>query len=98
MVKILKIGGGFAAVGFVLPLLILGYSISMRYIGKYPNVDFLFYLCPSSILCLGLDKASMSTAVFVWLIIAASNSVVYALLGAVVALILGFRNSKLKPS
>jgi hypothetical protein len=65
VVKILKIVGGFAAVGFVLPLLVLAYSIVMAYIGKYPNVDFLFYLCPPSILCLGLDKASTSTAVFV---------------------------------
>jgi hypothetical protein len=93
MVRTLRIVSGFAAVGFLLPLLLLAYYSAARYIGKNPNTDLLLYLCPSSIMCMALDNASVSTAVFAWLFIAASNAVLYALPGVVAALIFRFRKS-----
>lgn len=93
MVRALRVVGGFAAVGFLLPLFLLAYYTAAHHMSRYPNTDLLFYLCPSSIICMGLDNASVSTAVIVWLFISASNAVLYALPGLVVALILRFRNS-----
>jgi hypothetical protein len=92
MGRALKIVCGFSAAGFLLPLLLFAYYTVANHLGKFPNTEALFYLCPSSILCMGLDKASTSTAVVVWLVIAASNAVLYALPGIAVALILRFRN------
>lgn len=93
MAKSLKVVGGFAAVGFLLPLSLLAYYTAANHIGRYPNTNLLFDLCPSSIMCMALDHASASTAVVVWLLIATSNAVLYAVPGIVVALILRFRNS-----
>ncbi len=90
----LKIVGGFAATGFLLPLLLLAYYTAANHIGKFPSTDLLFYLCPSSVACMGLDNASTSTAIVVWLMIAASNAVLYAVPGIAVALIFRFRKSK----
>ena len=42
---------------------------------------------------MGLDNASVSTAIFVWLIIAASNAILYAVPGIAIALIFCFRKS-----
>ena len=92
--RALKTVGGFAAAGFMLPLLLLAYYSAANRIGKFPNTDLLFYLCPSSIACMGLDNASTSTAIVVWLIIAASNAVLYALPGVGVAFIFRLRKSK----
>jgi hypothetical protein len=93
MLRTLRIVVGSAAVGFVLPLLLLAYYAAANYAGNYPNTNLLFYLCPTSILCMALDNASTATAIFVWLLISTSNAVLYALPGVVVALILRFRDS-----
>src|ERR1035437_4085429 len=69
------------------------YYTAAHYVGRFPNTNLLFDLCPSSIMCMGLDNASVSAAVVVWLFICASNAVLYALPGVVVALILRFRSS-----
>jgi uncharacterized membrane protein len=51
-------------------------------------------LCPSSILALGLDNASLPVALLGWLLIAASNAVLYGLPGALVAaLVINLRRS-----
>lgn len=91
--RALKTIGGFAAAGFLLPLLLLAYYSVANSMGKFPNTNLLFDLCPTSIMCMALDKASTSTAVIVWLMIAASNAVIYAVPGIAVALILHFRYS-----
>jgi hypothetical protein len=93
MARGLKIVCGFAAAGFLLPLLLLAYYSFANHIGIFPNTNLLFYVCPSSMLCMALDNASMSTAIVVWLIIAGSNAVLYAVPGIVVALIFRFRLS-----
>lgn len=91
----LKIAGLFAALGFFLPLvLLLYYEISTRYMGGTGGGDFLLLVCPTAIASMALDHASTSTAVVVWLIIAISNALLYALAGAVVAFFLSLR----KPS
>ena len=92
--RALKIVGGFATVGFMLPLLLLAYYSAANSIGNFPNTDLLFYLCPSSIMCMGLEHASISTGIVVWLMIAASNAILYALPGIAVALVFWFIRSK----
>lgn len=91
--RALKTVGGFAAAGFLLPLLLLAYYTAANHMGKFPSTDLLFYLCPSSIMCMGLEHASISTGIVVWLIIASSNAALYALPGIVVALIFRFGKS-----
>jgi hypothetical protein len=93
MAKTLKIVCGFAAVGFFLPLILLTYYTVAQHNGKNPNTDPLFYLCPSSIMSMGLTHGWGSTAVVVWLLISASNAVLYAIPGVVVALIRRVRSS-----
>jgi hypothetical protein len=93
MARTLRIVGGFAMVGFFLPLLLLAYYTAANHLGKYPNTNLLFYICPSSIMCMALDNAPVSTAVFVWLAISTSNAALYALLGIVIALVIRFRSS-----
>ena len=43
----------------------------------YPSTAPLFYLCPSSILSMGLDNASTVVAIMGWLFISASNALFY---------------------
>jgi hypothetical protein len=93
MAKSLKVIGGFAAAGFLAPLFLLAYYTAAHHMGRYPNTNLLFDLCPSSIMCMGLDNASVSTAIVVWLLICASNAVLYAIPGIVVAMFLRFRKS-----
>lgn len=78
--------GGFAAVGFLLPWLLLGSYAIAGHMGARPSPGLLLYLCPSSIISLGLDKASFAGALMGWLLISASNAVLYAVLGIVVAI------------
>ena len=92
--RALKIVCGFSAAGFLLPLLLLAYYSAANSIGKFPSTDLLFSLCPSSIMCMGLEHASISTGIFVWLMIAASNAILYALPGIAVASVFHFISSK----
>jgi hypothetical protein len=54
---------------------------------EYPNMTPLLYLCPTAIVSMALDHASTSTAVIVWLMISASNAVLYALIPFAIVLI-----------
>lgn len=84
----LKIIAGFAAVGFTLPLLLLAfYDLSGTTAG-----ELFVWVCPASILSMGLDNSSWITAVIVWLIICASNAVLYAMAGSAVAFLFNLRN------
>jgi hypothetical protein len=81
----LKIVGGFAATGFCLPLLLLAFWE----FSQAPDVSLLlFWVCPTSIMSMGLDGATGATAIEGWLVIGASNAVLYAVVGLLVALIL----------
>jgi hypothetical protein len=91
--KRLQIVGAFAAVGFVLPWLLLAfYAIAAR-VGWNPSTKPLLYLCPSSIISLGLDNASLLVGFFGWLLISASNAVLYSIPGIIVSLFVGWRKS-----
>jgi hypothetical protein len=81
MSRTTKIIVSFAAVGFLLPYVFLAYS-SIR--GTLWG-ELQFRLCPTSIMCMGLDNASTSTAIFVWFIIGVSNAVLYAAAGIAIA-------------
>ena len=86
MKRSFKIIASFAAVGFLLPPLLLAYyEFSMRYMGGARPGDLLFWICPTAIWSMALDNATVKTAVFVWVMISASNAILYALLGSVVA-------------
>jgi hypothetical protein len=82
----LKIVGGFAGVGFVLPWLLLAYYGIVSHLGVNPSPTLLNYLCPSSVMSLGLDNASFIVGLIGWLLISASNAVVYTIPGIVVSL------------
>jgi hypothetical protein len=84
-----KIVAGFAAVGFVLPWLLLAYYAVANGMGKHPSTALLMYLCPSSIAALGLDNASFLVGIFGWLAISGTNAVLYSVPGVLVALLFG---------
>jgi|SRR5580704_11907070 hypothetical protein len=83
----LRIVRVFAFVGFVLPWLLLAFCAGMGHMGLHPNTTPLLYACPTSIAALGLDNASVFVGFLGWLLISASNALLYAALGVVVALI-----------
>lgn len=79
-----KIVGGFAAVGFLLPLGILGYfALSGTMAGAG-----VMRICPSCMMMMALDNASITTGILVWIMICVSNAVVYALPGVGLAALL----------
>jgi len=71
-------------VGFVLPWLLLAYYTIAHKMGRTPSALPLLYLCPSSIMALGLDNAPAIVGLLGWVLIAASNAILYAIPGAVV--------------
>jgi hypothetical protein len=85
--------GAFAAVGFGLPWLLLAFYAIARRAGWNPSTAPLLYLCPSSIMSLGLDNASLFVGLFGWLMISTSNAVLYSIPGIVVSLFVGLRKS-----
>jgi hypothetical protein len=84
MSRSMKIVGSFALVGFLLPLVLLGYSVTTG--AAFGSLQA--SVCPSIMMCMGLDQASTSTGIFVWLIIALSNAFLYALPGLAFAFVL----------
>jgi hypothetical protein len=91
--KRLQVVGVFAAVGFVLPWLLMAFYAIARRVGANPSTTPLLYLCPSSILSLELDNASWIVGLFGWLLISASNALLYSIPGVVVSLLVGLRKS-----
>ena len=91
MRKRLQIVGTFAAVGFVLPWLLLAFYLIAHRVGWKPSTTPLLYLCPSSIMSLGLENASWLVGLFGWLLISTSNAVLYAVPGVVISLFVGWR-------
>ena len=88
-----KIVAGFAAVGFVLPWLLLAFYAAAHHMGENPSTTPLVYLCPSSIAALGLDNAPVIVGLLGWLLISATNAVLYAIPGFVVSLFVGLWKS-----
>jgi hypothetical protein len=84
-----KIVGGFAAVGFVLPWLLLAFYAIAHHMGGHPSTAPLLLLCPSSISAIGLDNASLIVGLFGWLVISGTNAVLYSIPGVFVALLFG---------
>jgi hypothetical protein len=85
--KGLQIVGAFAGVGFILPWIFLAYYTLAHRIDKYPSTAPLSYLCPPSIISMGLDHASILNAILVWLFISLYNAVLYAIPGILTALV-----------
>jgi hypothetical protein len=77
----LKVVGGFAIAGFALPWLLLTFYAFAHELDWHPSINPLLYLCPSSILALGLDDASALVGLLGWLLIALRNAVLYAAIG-----------------
>jgi hypothetical protein len=85
--------GAFAGIGFVLPwVLVALYAVAHR-LGGNPSTKLLLYLCPSSIISLGLDNASLLVGLFGWLLISVSNAILYSIPGVVISLFVGWRKS-----
>jgi len=89
MRKRLQIVSTFAAVGFVLPWLLLAFYLIARRAGWNPSTAPLLFLCPSSVISLGLDNASWLVGFFGWLLISTSNAVLYSIPGIIVSLFVG---------
>ncbi|MHB1937896.1 MAG: hypothetical protein ACYCOR_15090 [Acidobacteriaceae bacterium] len=85
----MKIVGGFALFGFFLPLVMLAYYALSRTMAG----EGLVRICPTCMLMLALDQASISAAFIGWLMICASNAVIYALPGIAIAFLLNLRKS-----
>jgi putative effector of murein hydrolase LrgA (UPF0299 family) len=78
MIKSTKIVLTSAAVGFLMPALLLAFNA----IEEHPSTTLAtltFYLCPPSVMSMGSDNALRSEVIAIWLIIAASNAVLYAI-------------------
>ena len=82
-----------AIIGFILPLLTILFCVASDFFGRDPNVDALFYLCPTAVMSMALDTASTGTAIVIWLIIAITNSILYALVAAVPVLFISIWKS-----
>jgi hypothetical protein len=76
-----RVIAGFGAAGFTISwLLFLFYSYA-HWIEWNPSTTPLLYLCPASILSLGLDRSSLLVGLLGWLLISLSNAVLYSIVG-----------------
>jgi len=91
MARTLKIIGSFAAIGFIVPLLLLLVSHD---ISRTVSGNFAFRVCPACLMSSALDDARGAIGVFIWLLICISNAVLYAIPGAIVAFIVHLTKSK----
>ena len=81
----LKVIAAFASFGFVVTwgLLALGYFESLN--GHVLSSKVFLWLCPMSVVSLGLDSASLVVALLGWLMISLTNAILYGLAGIVVS-------------
>lgn len=91
----LKIVAGFAAAGFFMAWLLLAFCAWARELGWHLSTTPLLYLCPSSIMSLGLDNASLLVGLLGWVLIAFSNAVLYAAVGIPFGIVIGARRSRM---
>jgi hypothetical protein len=81
----LKVIAAFALLGFVVPwgLLALGYFESLN--GHVLSYKVFLWLCPMSVVSLGLDSASLVVGLLGWLMISLTNAILYGVAGIVVS-------------
>ncbi|HTV60736.1 MAG TPA: hypothetical protein VMJ93_17820 [Verrucomicrobiae bacterium] len=91
--KSLRVVAGFAAFGFALPWALLAYYVIAHRMGMHPSAAPLVYLCPTSIMSLGLENKTGAAGLLGWAVISVGNSVMWAIPGIVVSLFLGVRKS-----
>lgn len=89
MSKNVKIVAVFALFGFFLPLAMLAYYALSRTVAG----EGLALICPTCMIMMALDQASMLTGFIGWLMICVSNAVIYALPGIALAFLLNLRKS-----
>jgi hypothetical protein len=82
----LRVMAAFALLGFIVPWVLLAYSYLENSRGHAPNGRVFLWLCPSSIMSLGLDNASVKVGLVGWLLIGVSNAVLYGVVRIVVSL------------
>ncbi len=82
----LRVISAFALLGFIVPwgLLALGYFESLN--GHHLSSRVFLWLCPTSVISLGLDNASVAVALRGWLMIALSNALLYGVAGILVSM------------
>jgi hypothetical protein len=80
---------GFAAVGFGLPWVLLAFYGIAHHMGRNPSTMPLLFLCPFSIVAMGLDRASWIVGLIAWLVISAMNAALYAVPGFVISRLVG---------
>jgi hypothetical protein len=94
MNRTLKIATAFAGVGLLVPWIFLAYDLLARRMGRHPDATLLLYLCPSSILALGLDNASLLMGLAGWLIISLSNALLYGMIGVAIGFVIFSRRRR----
>jgi hypothetical protein len=73
--------------------LLLAFYAVARGMGRNPSTIPLLYLCPSSIMTLGLDDASWIVSALGWLLISLNNALLYSLPGILVSFFFGWGKS-----
>jgi len=73
-------------------MLLVYYAIA-HHLGGHPSTKPLLYPCPSAIMALGLDNASLIVGLIGWLVISLGNAVLYAIPGLVVGLLVSLQKS-----
>ena len=64
---------------------VVGLSIGGVLLAVHANGGLFMLLCPPSIMAMALDKASVSDALIVWLLISLVNALLYTLVGLLFA-------------
>jgi hypothetical protein len=78
----------FAACGFFICGILLGYSAYAHAHHQMPNTKIFLTLCPPSIISLGLDNASTLVGLFGWLLIGLVNAIIYAIPGFLIGVLI----------
>jgi hypothetical protein len=86
--KSLKVVLTFAAVGFLMTWMLFALHGIASHMNVHLSSDLLAYLCPTSIVALGLDSASFIVGMLGWLIISLTNAALYSIIGIVVGAVL----------
>ena len=86
--KSIRVVFAFAVTGFAMAWFLLAVYAVAHYLKLNPSSMSLAYLCPASILALGLDSASWLVGLLGWLFISLSNAALYSIVGILVGAVL----------
>jgi len=86
--KSIRVVFAFAVTGFAMAWFLLAVYAVAHYLKLNPSSMPLAYLCPASIMALGIDSASLLIGLLGWLFISISNAVLYSVAGMLLGAVL----------